>query len=338
MRRARISLILLAAGCARESSSPATVDEPAASAGTPVVVRDTLWPAELEASGIAEPLERAVLSSRLLGTVEEVLVLEGAPVRTGQVLMRLDPRDVAAGSGQAEAQLASARAAREDAERSAARFRNLYADSAAPRAQLDQAEAQLARAAASVRAAEAGLALASAAASHAVLRAPFDGVVTLRQVDPGALAAPGAPLITVENTRHLRIRATIPAGAAGLVRRGQVIAARVEGQEVVATVEGLARAGGGVQVLNAIVPNAAGHFASGSSATVRIPGGDRHAVVVPADAIARQGDLTAAWRMTGGRRALTWVRTGDAHGGLVEVLSGLAPGDTVLVMHGEALR
>ncbi len=337
MKRSRVGVLLLAAACAREAAVPPAATDPAP-AGMLVAVRDTTWPSYLEASGLAEPLERAVLSSRLMATVEDVLVQEGAAVRRGQVLVRLDPRDVRAGSGQAEAQLAAARAARDDAERTAIRLRNLYTDSAAPRAQMDQAEAMLARADAGLRAAEAGVASASAMASHAVVRAPFDGVVTLRYVDPGAFAAPGAPLVTVESTKQLRVRATIPAGAVGMVRRGQVLPGRLEGQEVSATVEGLGRVGGSVQVLNALVGNPAGRFVSGSAATVLIPGEPRRAVVAPAAALVRQGDLTAAWRISGNRRALTWVRAGDVRDGVVEILSGLVPGDTVLVSQAEAAR
>ena len=324
------ALLLLAAGCARKTEPPPS-RVPEGPTGVVIGVQDTSWPAVLEAAGVAEPVERATLSTRLMGSVEAVLVQEGAGVQAGQVLVRLDQRDVAAGAGQAHAQLAAATATRDDAERTAVRMRNLYADSAAPKAQLDGAEAALDRAAASMRAAEAGVASASAAASYAVVRAPFAGTVTVRHVDAGAFAAPGAPLVTLENTARLRVQATIPANAVGRVRKGQVLEARLEGQAVPATVEGVSRAGGSVYVLNALVANAGARFPSGSAATLLIPGEERRALLVPTGAVVREGDLTAVWRMVQGHPSLTWVRVGDARDGMVEVLTGVAAGDSLLV-------
>jgi len=324
------TLLVLTIGCARDAAHPPSRAVPGPQGDT-VAVRDTTWPDLLEASGVAEPVEEATLSTRLMGTVEAVLVKEGDVVRSGQVLVRLDQRDVAAGAGQAAAQLAAARAAQDEAERHAVRLRNLYADSAAPRAQLDAAEASLARAAASVHAAEAGTRAAEAAASYAVVRAPFDGTITARHVDPGAFAAPGAPLVTLENSTSLRVRATIPAGELGRVRRGQVLDARLEGRAARATVEGTSRTGGSVYVVNAIVGNSGRAFPSGSAATLLIPGAMRRALLVPAGAVVREGDLTAVWRMAGGNATLTWVRAGSERDGQVEVLSGLAAGDRVIV-------
>lgn len=324
------ALLVIAAGCARDVAHPPARAVPGPSGDT-VAVRDTTWPDLLEASGVAEPVEQATLSTRLMGTVEAVLVKEGDAVRAGQVLVRLDQRDVAAGAGQAAAQLAASRAARDEALRHAVRFRNLYADSAAPRAQLDAAEANLARATASVDAAEAGAQAAAAAASYAVVRAPFNGTITARHVDPGAFAAPGAPLVSLENGTSLRIRATIPAGELARVRRGQGLDARLEGHGVRATVEGVSRAGGSVYVVNAVVANSGGAFPSGSAATLLIPGPARRALLVPAGAVVREGDLTAVWRVAGGAAALTWVRMGGERSGHVEVLSGLGAGDRVIV-------
>jgi RND family efflux transporter MFP subunit len=324
------ALLLLGAGCARETVPPPSraLEGPT---GAVIGVRDTSWPGVLEAAGVAEPVERATLSTRLMGSVEAVLVQEGAVVKAGQVMVRLDQRDVVAGAGQAQAQLAAAIAARDEAERTAVRMRSLYSDSAAPKAQLDAAEAMLDRAGAGVRAAEAGVQSASAAASYAVVRAPFAGTVTTRHVDAGAFAAPGAPLVTLENTARLRVQATIPATLVGRVRKGQVLEARIEGQAVPATVEGVSRAGGSVYVLNALVTNAGARFPSGSAATLLIPGEVRRALLVPAGAVVREGDLTAIWRMVRGSPSLTWVRVGDARDGMVEVLTGLAAGDSLMV-------
>ena len=90
---------------------------------------------------------------------------------------------------------------------------------------------------------------------------------------------------------------------------------------------------GGVYTVNAVVRNPAGEFLPGSAATLRVPDGTRAAILVPAAALVREGDLVGVRVVSGGSAALRWVRTaGDAPatGGLVEVLSGLTAGDVIL--------
>jgi len=139
------------------------------------------------------------------GSVVAVPVHEGDRVAAGQLLVRLDARDLDAKRAQVEAGLAEASAVYNDATVQTGRIRALYADSAATKAQLDQAETGLARATAAVASARAMAAELAATASYAEVRAPFAGVVTHRFVDPGSFAAPGAPLVTVEDAGTLRV-------------------------------------------------------------------------------------------------------------------------------------
>jgi len=114
--------------------------------GTPVAVVDTVIVDAFDASGVAEPVRAATLSTKLMGSVTAVLVHEGDRVAAGQLLVRLDARDLDAKLTQVEAGLAEATAVHDDAVAQVGRIRALYADSAATRAQLDQAETGLARA------------------------------------------------------------------------------------------------------------------------------------------------------------------------------------------------
>jgi multidrug efflux pump subunit AcrA (membrane-fusion protein) len=110
-------------------------------------------------------------------------VNEGQRVTAGQILLRIDARDIAAKEEQARAAIASAEAAQREASLHATRFRALYADSAAPRAQVDAAEAALARANAALATARAGENELAALGDYAIVRAPFSGIVTRRYVD-----------------------------------------------------------------------------------------------------------------------------------------------------------
>jgi RND family efflux transporter MFP subunit len=298
--------------------------------GPAVAVIDTVGPEYFEASGTAEPVERATLSTRLMATVLMVVPLEGTRVRKGDVLVRLDASDLDARRKQAAAGIAEAAAMHDLAAVTAGRMRSLYADSAAPKAQLDAAEAGLARAASGLSAARATAAELEATAAYAEIRAPFDGIVTRRFVDPGAFAAPGAPLLTVEASDRLRISATVPAAMARGLAQGKHVAARLEGEVVDAVIEGVVPAGGNLYTVNAILANGAGRQLAGSSATLLVVTGQRHLMLVPSDALVRQGDLVGVRRRMGGSAELTWLRIGGTVGDRTEVLSGLAVGDSVL--------
>lgn len=312
---------------------PAPVER-AVVTGTPVAVIDTLVPDVLEASGTAMPIRAATLSTRLMGSVTAVLVHEGDWVTSGQSLVRLDARDLEARRSQVEAGLAEATAIRVEAGAHAERIRGLYGDSAATKAQLDQAETGLARADAAITSARAAAAELAATASYADVRAPFAGIVTRRFVDPGAFAAPGAPLITVEDASTLRVTVSAAPEAVRGLRRGSVLEALIGDAAVTSTVEGVVPSGANLYTVNALVPDPDGRFQSGSSAALALPRGTRRALLVPVGAIARQGDLTGVRVVVTGGSSLRWIRLGRSRGDMIEALSGLAAGDTVLVPTG----
>lgn len=303
--------------------------------GSAFVVADTTLADGFEASGAAEPVQRAALATRLMARVTEVLVHEGDRVRAGQVVARLDASELDARRERVAAGLAAAEASWRDAELTARRFRALYADSAAPKAQLDQVEAALARAEAGVREARAAGSELEAVGDYATLRAPFVGVVVRRDIDPGAFAAPGQPLLVVEDHSALRVTVTAAPAAVRDLRPRARIVGTVAGMPITAMVEGIVPAPGGhLLTVNALVDNADGAAISGAAATLLLPTGSRAARVVPAAAVVREGDLTGVRLRRAGAWELRWIRLGREAGGMVEVLTGLEPGDTVLVPAG----
>ena len=329
MTMAVVGLGLFAAACS--DPVPEVPGRVPVTPGVAVAVVDTVIAAVTEASGMASPLESSTLSTKLMASVEQVLVIEGARVTRGQLLARLDQRDLAAKKVQAEAMLADVQAQRDMALVHATRLRALHADSAAPTAMLDAAESGLRRAEAGVRAAEAGLAELAAVTSYGAITAPFDGVIARRFVDPGAFVAPGAPLLTVDKVGGLRVTATVPASAASAVTRGDQIVVTVDGVTYEARVEGTARAGAGTYTVNVILPNADGAIAGGTAATLRLPAGERSALLVPTAAITRQGDLATVRRRTAQGDLLTVVRTGSVVGERTEVIGGVVATDSVVV-------
>ncbi|MHB1225724.1 MAG: efflux RND transporter periplasmic adaptor subunit [Gemmatimonadaceae bacterium] len=330
-----VALALSLAACGAPDGASTPEQSAPRAAGEVVTVVDTTIDAMLEAAGVAGPIAQATLSTKLMGTVTAVLVQEGDRVAAGQPLVRLDARDLAARQSQVSAGIAEAEAVHRDATTQAGRMRALHADSAATRAQLDAAETGLARAEAAVRQARAGASELEVLTGYSVVRAPFDGVVTRRLVDPGAFAAPGAPLVTVQDSHRLRVSVTVAPEAARGLARGSTIGATIEGVAVPATVEGVVPASAGnVYTINAIVDNPGARLLSGSAATLQLPQGTRRAVVIPAAAVRREGDLTGVLVRGATGDELRWVRLGATAGDRTEVLGGLRAGDRVVVPTG----
>ena len=207
------------------------------------------WPSVHEAGGVVRPRQTAVLSSRIVAPVLEVRVNTGDRVRRGQTLVVLDGRELQAnadarhGGGLRHAKLGlQAAQAEARAAESALTLARAHARARArprraevgdrsrnwtkPTAALAGAEARVAGATARVAEAEQGIAAtaagqqaASVGASYTVLTAPFDGIVAARQADPGSLAAPGTPLLTVDDTSAFRLEVRIDESQARLVAR-----------------------------------------------------------------------------------------------------------------------
>jgi RND family efflux transporter MFP subunit len=329
---AAVALFIVAAARGRNSEGESRAVTSTLTAGEIYVVHDTTIDAVFDAAGTAAPVQRATLSTKLMGTVTTVLVQEGDRVRAGEPLVRIDARDLSAKSTQVAATVAEAEVMHNDARAQANRIRALYADSAATRAQLDAAETGLARTDAGLRAAQAAASELGAISSYSVVRAPFAGLVTKRFVDPGAFAAPGAPLVALQDVSTLRISASTTPEIAAALDRGQTLDALVERTPVRVTIEGVVPSlTGSLYTINAVVPNPDAVLLAGSRATLRLPTGLRRALVVPARAIERAGDLTGTIVRTADGDDRRWVRLGVALGSMVEVTAGLRPGETIVV-------
>jgi RND family efflux transporter MFP subunit len=334
MRRVTFAVAIgaVVTGCTNARQSEQRVVVSAAGAGSAYTVRDTTIAAVFDAAGVAGPIQQATLSTKLMGTVVDVLVKEGDRVAEGAPLLRIDARDLTAKSAQAAASITEAEAMQRDALTQANRIRALYGDSVATRAQLDAAETGLTRAQAGLEAARAAASELSAVGSYAVIRAPFRGFVTKRFVDAGAFAAPGAPLVAIQDVSTLRITANATPEVARHVRRGQKLAATIERAFLSATVEGVVPSlAGNMYTINALVPNGNGALLAGSTATLALPTGSRVSLVVPAAAIVREGDLTGVTLRTPRGDERRWVRLGWSDSNVTEVTAGLRAGDQVVL-------
>lgn len=305
----------------------------------------------------------AVLSSRIVAPVVEVRVTAGDRVRSGQPVVTLDDRELRAAAVGAEAGLAAARqnalaaAADERAAASAVtlasathkRMSGLRERNSATPAEFDEAvaalEAAQARAGGSaaralesqqaIEAAQASRRAAAVAQSYATITAPFDGIVTSRSVDPGNLASPGMPLVTIEDPQHFRMEVNVDASRAAAVTRGMPVPVTVDGIE--GTLDGVvAEVSQSVDPITHMftvkidLPSAA-RLRSGMYGRARLAGPARQAQSVPATALVRRGQLSLVFVEDAGVARMRLVHAGAESGARVPVLAGLSDGEQVIV-------
>ncbi len=174
--------------------------------------------------GDVQAFTSAPIYAQVSGYVKKWYFDIGAPVKKGQLLAELDTPNLSGESAQGRANLVNAQAVQKLSEATARRYDALFAQGAVSRQDKDEKDADLAAKNASVAAARAGLYSVSSQENFRRLVAPFDGVVTSRAVDVGALVTVGTststPLFTVSDQSKLRIYVRVPQNYASYIRPG----------------------------------------------------------------------------------------------------------------------
>lgn len=284
--------------------------------------------------GTVEAVREAVLSAQTSGRVTAVDVDVNDRVAAGQTLLRLTVVEQQAGVDAARAQLRAAEASASEAERQYQRYAALSKGDYVSRAQLDQARAARDAANAARDAARAQLSSAGQNADYTTVRAPYAGIVSSRDVEPGETVGPGQRLLTVYAPDELRIEVAVAQSAADAIRAnpgakvvfdgGKAVDAR---QVVVFPAADPASHSVKVRVL---LPQMDAPPAPGATAKVVFPiRAEARSLRVPVSAVYRRGELTAVYVVKDGRALLRQVRLGAPQGDSVEVLAGLRPGDVI---------
>jgi RND family efflux transporter MFP subunit len=295
----------------------------------------------------------ATLAAKLLGNVTRVLVSEGDRVRAGQVLVEIDGRDVRARVDQARASvraadeaLASATAAIDGAEANAQfaaatykrfaalrergsvsphEFEEVEARQKGAQSELDRARRGRDALVAQRDQARGGVTEAETFLSYTSVRSPIDGIVSARFVDPGAQAAPGLPLVSVESLSSYRVETAVDEELAGRLRAGDIV--HVDGTPSrvanVAPVDAQTRSA----LVKIELPSAA-RLRTGAFVHVAFPVGFRTAITVPGAAVAQRGQVASVFVLDdSGSARMRLVTTGARQGQAVEILAGLEPGE-----------
>jgi membrane fusion protein (multidrug efflux system) len=317
-------------GCEAESGREASGGPP------PVVVQVVTAPAgelprTLAAVGSLQSPETTTVASEISGTAVEIDIPEGRCVKAGHLLTRLD-------DAEARATLSIARARLRNAEARLARLRSLRESKVSSEQALDDAVAEFDAAQGAVDESETRL-------LKTKIRAPFDGMLGLRQVNQGQYLDSGAPIVEITQVDPLELEFGLPQRHAADLELGQLVLGTVGqcGQRFEAKVDAIdPRVDPGTRAvrLQAVVPNEDGRLLPGMAVRVRLVIGTiPDAVVVPQEAIIRQGTKHLVYVLDDEDRAhQREVALGSFFVDGVHVTAGVDPGNRVVVAGHQKLR
>lgn len=215
-------------------------------------------PVRFDTIGVVQPMASVVLRSRVESQVTEVLVADGATVKEGDVIVRLDQRTIEAQIKQAEAQISRSQAQLEQAQRDVRRFEQLIANDAGSRVNLDNSRTQMATLQAQIIADQAALENLKVQLGFYTIRAPISGRIGVVGVKPGNIAKTAdtaTPFATLIQTSPIYVAFAVPQKLLTDLR-----SAMMDGTAVVtATPQGATKsATGKIAVIDNSVDNASG--------------------------------------------------------------------------------
>ncbi len=288
-----------------------------------------------EAVGTVQPRQKTEIAARLLAAIQEVRVEPGDRVEEGQLLITLDDREIQAQLREIEAARLGVESDLSVRDREFQRFKQMFAEKAVTQEDYDRVEGMLRVTQAQLKRTDAQVSRMRVMLSYAKIIAPRSGLIADRFADPGDLAAPGKPLLTLHDPDELELHASVRAGLAGDVKPEQKLSVQIDSlalhldgtvREIVPQAQAASRS---VLVKVSLPVKSADGLYIGMFGRLAIPLGETQRVVIAADAVQQIGQLEVADVIDNGRLKRRFVRTGRRFGDQVEILSGLNVGEVV---------
>jgi RND family efflux transporter MFP subunit len=286
------------------------------------------WPGTVKSRTVAN------IAPKTTARIIEIKVNAGDKVKKGDVIARLDERDVKAQENAALAMLASAFAQASRAQADEKRTRSLFSKEAATRESFDAVVARAKEAQAAVSQATSAVAEIRTHLADTLLVAPFDGTVVKRLKEPGDMGLPGIPIVTLQTPQGLRLEADVPSTCAGRYSIGMNVNVRIDTlgltasaqiDEISPEVDPQTR----TQLIKIALPAMAG-LQPGYFGWLEQACDQHEALLIPASAVQHIGQLEVIRVVSEGRQLMRHIRTGKTFGDQVEVISGLHESETVI--------
>lgn len=330
----------------QDAMGQAAAFQPPPEAVTTIIAEQEKWPATLSVIGTMAAVQGVTVSADLPGIIEHIAFESGASVHQGDLLVQLDTRQEQAQLVQQQAQLAAAEAGRELARLNFERMHSLVDDGAITRAEYDRAVAEQKQTIAEQKQTEAKIEEIRATIERKTIRAPFSGILGLRQVNLGQYLSAGNPVVPLQSLDPIYVNFGVPQ---------QDTAQVVVGRNVRVTAEDLSGPTftGRVTAINSVVDEATrniqvqatlanpnGKLRPGMFVqTELLVGGTRTAVTLPASAISYApygdsvfvvSDLKNVNNETYRGVRQQFIKLGPSRGDQIAVLSGIKPGEEIV--------
>lgn len=303
------------AGTGTKGAVPAAVD---VAKVTAITLLD-----DVNATGTVRSNEAVMIRPEVAGRITKLNFLDGQHVKKGQILVAFDSTVNQAEVQQAKAELSIAKANFErNDELARQKFISIRARD---------------ESAANVQVLEAKLALAQAKLSKLEIRAPFSGIVGIRNVSTGDYVKDGEDLVNLEDISSVKVDFRVPEKFMDRVQRGQELEVIVDAlpnrpfRAKVNAIDPQIDSAGRSALLRGRIDNPEGKLKPGMFARIKLILAEReNALVVPEEAIVPQGEKFTVWKVIDGKAIRTEVRTGVRLNAKVEIVEGLQLGDTVV--------
>ncbi len=314
------------AGCGPKPGSGPAASSPTVTVRAQIIERRERIATE-DVVGTVRAKLRAVIEAKVSGKIARMAVVPGQKVRHGELLARIEAREV-------QARLEQALAVRQQTESDLTRSASLLAQDILAQSDYDATRSKFRVADAAVREAETLL-------GYTKVDAPFDGTITRKLADVGDLAAPGRPLLELEDPHSLRFEADVPEAVVGTLTLGDRLPVRLSSMEtdlegVVSEIAPAADPGSRTFLVKLDLP-ATPSLRAGQFGRVAVPVGGTSALRVPASAVVVRGQMELVFVVAEGKARLRIVKTGKRIGDDVELVSGVDAGESLVVENASAL-
>lgn len=328
----------------RKVIAPAPSASPSASAVVrvqvaPVVSKDLLF--QITATGSIKPKESATVSSEVPARILDVPIREGQTVMKGALLARLNDRDLQLQI--TEAQSAITKEQVDLAKEQYERHQRLVAQGALTKTILDQSKTQYLTLNSAYQSAQAKIRQLREQMTKTQILSPISGVVAKKFVSPGELLAPGAPVAIVENTEEVLVDVEISDRDVVKIHPSMEVETTTDafpGRTFKGVIDKVGSTANPVTRsfnVQARITNHEQELRSGMIASLRVVLARKRALAAPIEAIAGEGEAAKVFVVKNGVAKRLAVKLGDKVDREVEVISGLAEGDEVVVYGGESL-
>lgn len=349
-------------GCGGEKPAARKAEDAPAVRVSVIRTAQEAMPDEYVATGTVKARTTSVLSARVMGYIRELNPQAGDTVKAGQVVAVIEAKEIETSVRQAEAAREEARGAIPEVDNAIAaakaqldlaastlgRMKNLYDQKSITPQEFDEVSARHRMAQANFEMAKAkriqldqkinqtgeAVAQASIVRGYTQVTAPFTGIVIERKAEPGMLAAPGMPLLVIEQAGSYRLEASVEEARLATIRPGNAVKVDLESmdhpldarvEEIVPAMDPASRS-----FTVKIGLAGAGTLRSGMFGRARFPQGSKQALTIPVMALMEQGQVQRVFVVENGIARGRLITTGARTAGRVEVLSGLQPGESII--------